>query len=166
MEAQLKISRSRTILTILAVLTILTVIPASAARPDIIRFEEEFSYQVQCDGFQLDGAGTDKYRVAVFYDQEGNPVRTQVQIRYDGTLTHSLTGQTWRDPQYAMVQSDLLKGTDTFVGLIYNITVPGTGLVYIDAGRIVFNSEGNVIFEAGPHQFLNGSDQLLCAALG
>jgi hypothetical protein len=164
MEAQLKISRSRTILTILAVLTVLSVIPASAAAPDIFRFEEEFSYQIQCDGFQLDGEGLDRVRVAVFYDQEGVPVRTQIQIRYDGTLTNSLTGQTWRDPQYAMLQSDLLKGTDTFVGLIYNITVPGSGLVYIDAGRIVFSAEG-VIFEAGPHQFLNGSDQLLCAAL-
>jgi hypothetical protein len=165
MEAQLKISRSRTILTILAVLTVLTVIPASAAAPDIFRFEEEFSYQVQCDGFTLDGAGTDQYRVAVFYDKDGSPVRVQVQIRYDGTLTHSVTGETWRDPQYAMLQSDLLKGTDTFVGLIYTITVPGSGLVYIDAGRITF-SEAGVIFEAGPHQSLNGSEQLLCEVLG
>jgi hypothetical protein len=161
----LKISRSRTILTILAVLTILTVIPASAAAPDIIRFEEEFSYQVQCDGFTLDGAGMENYRVAIFYDKDGNPVRTQIQIQYNGTLTHSVTGESWRDPQYAMLQSDLLKGTDTFVGLIYRITVPGRGLVYIDAGRIVF-SEAGVIFEAGTHQFLNGSDQLLCAILG
>jgi hypothetical protein len=164
MEAQLKISRSRTTLTILAVLTILTVIPASAAAPDIFRFEEEFSYQVQCDGFTLDGEGTDQIRVAIFYDQEGNPVRTVLNVRYDGTLTHSLTGETWRDPQYAMIQSDLLNDTHSFVGLIYRITVPGKGVVVIDAGRIVF-SEAGVIFEAGPHQVLNGGDQILCAAL-
>jgi hypothetical protein len=161
----LKISRSRTILTILAVLTILTVIPASAARPDIIRFEEEFSYQVQCDGFTLDGEGTDQIMVAVFYDKEGNPVKTQLHIRYAGTLTHSVTGETWRDPQYAMFQEDLLKGTASYVGLIYRITVPGKGVVVIDAGRVVFSEEG-VIFEAGPHQVLNGGDQVLCAALG
>jgi hypothetical protein len=160
----LKISRSRTILTILAVLTVLTVIPASAAAPDIYWIEEEFSYQVQCDGFTLDGEGTDLIRVATFYDKEGNPVRTVLNIRYAGTLIHSVTGETWRDPQYAMFQIDHLKGTAGYAGLIYRITVPGKGVVVIDAGRVVFGEEG-VIFEAGPHQVLNGGDQVLCAAL-
>jgi hypothetical protein len=162
----MKITRSRTLFTILAVLTILSVIPASAAAPDIYRFEEvKFSYQVQCDGFELNGEGNENYSIFVFYDKKGNMVRAQVMIRYDGMLTHSVTGQTWRDPQYVMIKSDLLTGEYAFIGLIYNITVPGIGLVYIDSGRIVFGEEG-VIFEAGPHQFLNGSDQLLCGILG
>jgi hypothetical protein len=160
----LKIPRSRILLTILAVLTILSVTPVSAAAPDIYRFEEVFSYQVQCDGFDLNGEGNEKYSVTIFYDREGNPVRTQIVLQYYGTLTHSVTGQTWSDPQFAILKSDLLQGTDTYLGLIYRITVPGRGLVYVDAGKIVVGEEG-VIFEAGTHQFLNGSDQLLCEIL-
>jgi hypothetical protein len=50
--------------------------------------------------------------------------------------------------------------------VIYRVTVPGSGLVFIDAGRIVTNQAGTEItFQAGPHQAFDGDIAGLCAAL-
>ena len=35
-------------------------------------------------------------------------------------------------------------------------------MVALDAGRISFDSSGEVLFEAGPHDLLNGSADAFC----
>ena len=52
------------------------------------------------------------------------------------------------------------------IGEAFAITVPGQGVAVLGAGKLVFDAEGNVIFEAGPHQVLHGDFvTLICAAL-
>jgi hypothetical protein len=46
-----------------------------------------------------------------------------------------------------------------------NFVVPGGGKVLIDAGRFVVDANGNLIFEVGIHEYLDGDFQALCAAL-
>jgi len=41
----------------------------------------------------------------------------------------------------------------------------GGGTVIADVGRLVFDAEGDVIVEAGPHPALHGDSLTLCAAL-
>jgi hypothetical protein len=43
--------------------------------------------------------------------------------------------------------------------------LPDGGTVIADVGRLVFDAEGNVTFEAGPHPALHGDFAALCAAL-
>jgi hypothetical protein len=43
--------------------------------------------------------------------------------------------------------------------------VPGGGAVLLQAGRLVFDDAGDVVFEAGPHQVLSGDTDKLCEAL-
>ena len=43
--------------------------------------------------------------------------------------------------------------------------LPDGGTIIADVGRLVFDAEGNVIFEAGPHPALHGDFAALCAAL-
>jgi hypothetical protein len=45
---------------------------------------------------------------------------------------------------------DLIEGTDTEVGLLFRVFLPGGGTVIADVGRLVFDAEGNLTFEAGP----------------
>jgi hypothetical protein len=158
----MKISRTRLMLTTLFLLAILTITPVLAATPDTYTWEGEFSYTVPCEGFELVGVGQERLRISTFFDRFGDPVRMQIHVAYDGTLTRPGSNLVLSDPQYAMLQSDLRKGTDTYVGLIYKLTIPGMGIVYQDMGRIVFDADFNVIFEAGTHEFLNGSDTLIC----
>jgi hypothetical protein len=50
--------------------------------------------------------------------------------------------------------------------VISRLTVPGSGAVFLDVGRIVTNQASTVItFQAGPHQFVDGDFAGLCAAL-
>jgi hypothetical protein len=55
-------------------------------------------------------------------------------------------------------------GTDN--GLVLKFTLPGSGVVLLDTGRLIFDSEGDIVFEAGPHQALHGDVEAFCAAFG
>jgi hypothetical protein len=56
-------------------------------------------------------------------------------------------------------------GTFTRVGLWYHLNFPRAGDVLHDVGRVVFDSDGNLVFEAGQHQWLNGDIEGMCRAL-
>ena len=152
------------LVSILVVLTPLTTVFAVA--PDVQTFHDEGSFAtVDCgdflalQDFVVDG------RVTTFFDQAGNPVSVQVHVHYDGTFTNSITGLTLRDPARLTITVDLQDGTQTDAGLAFGITVPGEGIAVLDAGKIVFDADGNVLFVGGPHQFLEGGEALICAAL-
>ena len=137
-----------------------------AAPPDVQTFHEEGSFAtVNCgdflalQDFVVDG------RVTTFFDHAGNPVSVQVRVHYGGTFTNSITGLTLRDPARVTITVDLQDGTVTEAGLFYGITVPGEGIAVLDVGKIVFDADGNVLSVGGPHQFLEGGEALICAAL-
>ena len=49
----------------------------------------------------------------------------------------------------------------------YNkFTVPGGGVVLMDTGHIVFDSDFNILFESGPRQATHGDFSAFCAAFG
>jgi len=49
----------------------------------------------------------------------------------------------------------------------YNkFTVPGGGVVLLDTGHIVFDSDFNIVFESGPRQATHGDFDAFCAAFG
>ena len=55
---------------------------------------------------------------------------------------------------YAQSFRDNLIGRNTIVGLPQKVVVDGT--VYsLDVGRLVFDYEGNILFDAGSHDFFN-----------
>jgi hypothetical protein len=55
---------------------------------------------------------------------------------------------------YAQTYRDNLAGKQTIVGLPQKVVVDGK--VYsLDVGRLVFDYDGNVLFDAGSHQFFN-----------
>jgi hypothetical protein len=58
-----------------------------------------------------------------------------------------------------------LDGTVTEVGLVFRYALPGLGVVLMDRGRLIFDSDGQVLFEAGPHPELHGDLGDLCAVL-
>jgi hypothetical protein len=55
-------------------------------------------------------------------------------------------------------------GQTASVGMRFRVAFPGLGVVLLDAGRIVFDADGNVVFEAGPHQVFNEDFTEFCAA--
>jgi hypothetical protein len=53
----------------------------------------------------------------------------------------------------------------TDAGINIRVSLPGGGILYIDRGRLVFDDNGNLVSEAGPHPSLHGDFDGLCAAL-
>lgn len=156
------------LVAILALLALASVTTALAAKPEVQTFHDEGSFEIDCGSFLALADFEEDARVTTFFDDAGNPVRIQVHVNYDGTLTNSVTGLTVRDPGHFTIQVDLHEGTQNFVGLVYGITIPGEGVVVLDAGRVVFAGEAveeNIIFEAGQFDVLHGGDAVICAAL-
>ena len=141
-----------------AALAALPILPASAAPPLVETFHDEGGgpFAGPCpNGVVLESTFTSEVRVTTFFDEAGNPVRAQIKVDEAGVVTNPVTGQSVENPAHTTTFVDLVDGTETQVGLVFKSTVPGVGVVFHDVGRVVFDADGNVIFEAGPHDVLN-----------
>lgn len=145
---------------------------ASAARPDIFRFQNQGvdPHLVDCGTFFINGQFDERGSVTTFFDQAGNPVRLNVHVMFDAELTNETTGKTLRDAARDTVFVDVETGTETQVGVPIHWIIPGVGNIVLDAGKVVFDATtGEILFEAGRHPFLyltgEERDALLCSAL-
>lgn len=163
----MNISRFRLFLfTGLTLLTLTSVTTVFAAKPFVETFHNEGSFvAADCGSFLALEDFVEDIRVTTFFDNAGNAIQAQIHVNFNGVITNSVTGRTVRDPGHYTITIDLQEGTSTYTGLVFAITVPGEGIAVLDAGKVVFDAEGNVIFVGGPHQFLEEGPALICAAL-
>ena len=96
----------------------------------------------------------------MFFDQQSNVVKVIVHTKYQDTIT--ATGKTIheRDTWTTFFYPDD-DGSRT-VGLTVHIQGRG-GIVQLDAGQIVRDADGNVLYTRGPHPQLSG--ETFCSAL-
>jgi hypothetical protein len=95
----------------------------------------------------------------VFLDKQGNPVKAIVHNNYDATITANGKTINERDTWTTFIYAD---GTSRDAGNTVHIQGPG-GIVQLDAGQIVRDANGNVVYTHGPHPQLNG--ETFCPAL-
>jgi hypothetical protein len=142
---------------------------AHAARPEITKSEfiEVNAPVANCGSFTIIANYTGTIKTTLYFDAQGQPTRLLFQGRATGTLTNSVTGYSVKDaPSIANFTQDLVQGTFTRVGVDFHVTVPGAGVVILQAGRIVFDASGSPTFIAGPHLGPPAaSTAALCAAL-
>ena len=69
------------------------------------------------------------------------------------------------DTQTFATPGDFSTVTSTLTGQLMKVTLPGSGLIVHDVGRVVFAPDGSITFEGGPHQLTDNQQQQLCAAL-
>jgi hypothetical protein len=140
---------------------------ALAAPPDTLRIPYQNSFidegaSAAC-GFPVQADISGVATIQVWYDDAGNPIRIQIHNNDEGTF--SANGNTVRQIERGQIFLDPVEGTDTEVGLILRVFLSGGGSLMADVGRLVFDTDGNVTFEAGPHPALHGDFAALCAAL-
>jgi hypothetical protein len=141
----------------------------AAAQPSVETFHDAGAFEIgPCpSGVTLVETFMGDVRVTTFFDQAGDPVRAQVHIDFVGVVTNSTTGQTVKDPGRITRTIDLTTGARSNAGLYFSTIVPGVGVVFHDAGHLMYDTAGNLSFEAGPHDVLHGDYvALFCAALG
>jgi hypothetical protein len=113
-------------------------------------------------GFTVTETDTTAGRFEVFFDSTGTPVRVEVEEHYTGFF--SASGLTV-DTAGATLSIFDLNGGETDAGINIRVSLPGGRILYIDRGRLVFDDDGNLVSEAGPHPSLHGDIDGLCAAL-
>jgi hypothetical protein len=126
---------------------------------DADTFVDEFLTEECGDGdvvVSFDDRGTAK----TFFDASG-PVAFTFQI--SGSTTFQMGDGPLVKLSYHQTFHDYFDGTVSNIGIPVKVTVDGQ-LFIMDAGKVVFGPDGEVIFEAGPHPELHeGLD--LCALL-
>ena len=113
-------------------------------------------------GFDVTFVENGTFKTKTYYDGEGNVVKTILtnsNVRYISTA--SANGKTLLT-NYPLVFITYTED-DIRVGLRNAYHVPGAGVVLLDAGRLILDVEtGDVVFEAGQHELLNGSVDAFC----
>lgn len=130
---------------------------------------ETFTETYLC-GFRVREHYEGTFQVIRYFDADGHKFK-EVDLPYGGpfTVTFSANGVTATTQAQAfslvtIYNEDGSIESATFRGEVFNFVIPGQGTVGLDAGKYIFDSEGNLVFEAGHH--LNGDDvKKFCQAL-
>jgi hypothetical protein len=141
---------------------------ASAAKPEATTFHEEGTYFLaDCGDFDVLTDFEEDASVVLFFDNQGNEDFLRVHEHFHDFFYNSVTGEGFAETDTVLDVIDLQSGTESLSGLAFHVTVPGEGVVLLDAGRLVADAEGNLVFEAGHHQIFgsNPDTEKLCAAL-
>ena len=103
----------------------------------------------------------------MFFDKDGNPTRYWERQKLIGGLAE--VGNTTNFLPYNTLsltyKVDLITGDEIVTGVWALVTVPGYGQIFKDVGRIVFDFDGNVTFEAGEHEYFNDEFDAVCMFL-
>ena len=155
---------------------------ASADKPNVLErnhaYVREVPHTATCEPFGY--AFTVSYRYDVrrtiteFVDDEGNVLREVIEAHFVGTATNDVTGNALPADGERHIVWDFVAGTWTETGTLRHVPVPGSGVVLLQSGRIVYPlpavPQPDVIpkvelFEAGPHDVFDGRFADFCAAL-
>jgi hypothetical protein len=141
---------------------------ASAVKPQTEPVHAEVTqfFVTDCGAFQVLDDFTIDGVITTFYDSAGNADYYRAHFTFRDFFYNSETGEGFTAINHSNPVFDLPSDTEvTSSGLSYHVTVPGGGLLLLDAGRVEFDEAGNPTFVAGPHQVLSGDTEKLCKAL-
>ena len=145
--------------------------PAHASQPSMQHYTTLSSYplsstDIGCSGapFTIDVVGVDQVIFQTFYDHTGAAIANVLHDDFAGTETGN--GVTLNSSEHATITDNLVTGTETWVGQPLKISLPHGRTVTLDAGKLVYASDGSITVEHGPHPFINGDVVAYCAAFG
>jgi hypothetical protein len=166
--------RKTTGLLLLAFLALVVVggaVPASASSPvkETIRNEGWFTLpDITCDGFTLtEVMNSETIHVTTYFNKAGTPIKESIKANFFGTITNSVSGNTYRDHSTFTETYDLVNATTTVSGQSYHYIVKGQGQVFAEVGhKIMVTETGDVTFQGGQDDLADDPDLLsLCEHL-
>jgi hypothetical protein len=107
----------------------------------------------------------------LFYNNAGSAIRELVVLNNDGFSKYYNPQNPSRfvegGPHELQVQRfDANGNTGAFMGAGFRVNLPGQGVIFLMAGRLVVDFDtGEILFEAGPQDALEGNFDALCTAL-
>jgi len=156
MKAIARVASIAALTTVVGALTIASAASAGPTKPFTARFPftETFvddGVSAVC-GFPVTSYLSGALTVEVF-DGTGGAPRAQVHVNASGTFSGNglVIGQSADATEFI----DFTSGADRQIGIAIRVTNPNGGLIYLDVGRLIFDGNDNLVFEAGPHPSLD-----------
>jgi hypothetical protein len=161
-----------TAVTIVALLYCL--VPALAIPPNsqVIDISGAFSNDFDCP-FPLEETISGAAKDTTYFAPDGTLVRELVTAQHGGpvtvTWTNPLNGNSLSSHEASVLQiyynPDGSFRSASNEGLTFHVNLPGQRTLLLDVGLVVIRHGQGIVFEAGPHQELNGETDTFCAAL-
>lgn len=166
----MKKSKLYRIAALVAVLSLVFTAAGLAAKPVKQEIDAVFLglFIGDCGSFNVLANSAARGHMKLWFDAEGNLTRLFLHANYDSVYYAD------SDPDSFLVTRgevendhiDFIDGTIAVTGLLYKLNIPGHGVVFHEAGRIVIDLEtGETVFEAGPSDFHDENLDALCSAL-
>ncbi len=140
-------------------------------RQDFSVSEPDFPI-VDCDGFQVLSDYTVEGFFSLNFDDDGNLVSARAHGKFVEDVWYNSENPSIRiDAGRGAVQNeryDFLGDPPTvaIAGLASKITFPGYGVVFLDAGLVVFDLDTDeILFKRGPSDFYDGNGDIICSIL-
>ena len=114
-------------------------------------------------GFPVYLTGGGSFKVTSYFDNSGTLLKvigTLIGGPFRVTASNPVTGKsatTQTEPfaDITIFNSDGSVASESLNGLLSNFVAPGVGSLLLTTGRLVFDGNGNLMFEAGPHALLD-----------
>ena len=118
-----------------------------------------------CEGFSEEMVSESATELT-YRNRAGVDVKGVLHGKFLGTITNSVTGQTFRDHSTFTETYDLVEGTTTVSGSSYHYIVKGQGQVFAEVGhKITIDETGEISFQAGQDDFVQSDVAGICEAL-
>ena len=154
--------------SLLGALGVFVVVSSAGANQPLIdrSFQDSGIAEIaDCGSFKILDNFTIFSSVILWFDNDGNITRFIEQNYGTDQFSNSVTGKTLAPMHFHnTVLVDRIDHVASTNGIVFRYVVPGAGAVLLDVGRIV-TSHGNIVFEAGPHQFFDGDLTGVCSVL-
>ncbi len=159
--------------SVIAALVIGAASTAWAAKPIKESFAGQGTFEVgNCDGFMILNDFIFEGFSITYFDKDGNATHVKVHTKFSESIYYnSVENSFWLDGGPGEIVNDRFDvtcfdftGDLQSSGLAFKITVPGQGVIFHEAGRLIFDN-GVISFQAGPKDFREVELAALCAAL-
>ena len=145
-------------------------IAAPPVKSTVGPFDVVGQFVADCGDFQVLNDYRFEAIIHDYYDKNGANYKSLVKQWYSPSIYYNSSEPSyWLAGNPAQHEHVWLKFEEGFLaasGPAVKITLPGHGVIFHTAGRVVFDfALGEFVFVAGPHDSLFGEVDALCAAL-
>jgi hypothetical protein len=128
-------------------------------------FTIDFTGVPGCEAFSEEMV-SERATEVTYHNRAGEDVKGVLQGKFLGTITNSVTGETFRDHSTFTETYDLVEGTTTVSGSSYHYIVKGQGQLFAEVGhKITIDETGGTSFQAGQDDFVQSDVAGICEAL-
>lgn len=161
------------LLTIIALpLAVTATAAANTTQTEVVTIHDTFDFGDATDacGFPVDLRVDGSFKITDYFDNSGTLLK-EIVNNFGGPFTltainpangKSTTTQSQTVVAITKFNPDGSVASSSSSGLTYNFVVPGLGTILQSTGRLVFDSNFDVVFQAGPHDFDDGNSAAFC----